>query len=469
MSYTYNRGQKRQSRYKTEIDELRNKLIGGYTYGNQGRMDEVVKQISEGLDDKYISQYQNLIDNAQNKYLNSEFKFSYDPNADEGFQKYAAMLRNEGALAMEDTIGKITASTGGYGNSYAQTAGQAVYNDYADQIGAAQASFSDKAYEKALDKYVMDQEKLLAEIDMYKDKETQAKNEWNSRLDPLYDELDLLVSDKESDLGEWGAMYDKLTALEAVEAEDIANWEAAYNEDLNGTLASGDIDALAEILGVSDNEAMAYYNDYVNENTKPLTDAELDKYWNAIMNGDEIEGDYYEQLRKSGYNVSDVVGALNAYAQANNLGMSIGKTSVVKTDARSGGVVKDENGNIVYDTKYTVDNSGYSHSDINDGIKGLDNLDEGQKFHIQMHDKEHGQADNINVQLGGKIDSATNRGVYNNARAAGEGLFAYGNDVYYYDGITVYKVNAQNNKQDEYTQLLKLLKAGKGRAGAKDF
>ena len=56
--------------------------------------------------------------------------FKYDVNTDELYKQYMDKYSALGKKAMEDTIGKSTALTGGYANSYAQVAGQQAYNDY---------------------------------------------------------------------------------------------------------------------------------------------------------------------------------------------------------------------------------------------------------------------------------------------------------------------------------------------------
>lgn len=53
--------------------------------------------------------------------------FSYNLNADPFYQQMVNRYTKSAQLGMEDTMGKAAALTGGYGNSYAQTAGQQAY------------------------------------------------------------------------------------------------------------------------------------------------------------------------------------------------------------------------------------------------------------------------------------------------------------------------------------------------------
>ena len=62
--------------------------------------------------------------------------FDYEPEEDEAYQRYARLYAARGAAAMEDTLGKAAALTGGDGSSYAQSAGQQAYNGYLQELAA---------------------------------------------------------------------------------------------------------------------------------------------------------------------------------------------------------------------------------------------------------------------------------------------------------------------------------------------
>lgn len=90
--------------------------------------------------------YQKLTEEAdalQNEY--SSRKFSYDPEADAGYKEYARLMRESGKKAMEDTVGKASALTGGYANSFAASAGAGAYGDYMKQAADAQLAFRQQA------------------------------------------------------------------------------------------------------------------------------------------------------------------------------------------------------------------------------------------------------------------------------------------------------------------------------------
>lgn len=77
----------------------------------------------------YVSKYQSQIDQLASQILNRE-KFSYDPDTDPLYQQYADSYTRNGQRAMQDTLGQLSARTGGLASSYAGTASQQTYDNY---------------------------------------------------------------------------------------------------------------------------------------------------------------------------------------------------------------------------------------------------------------------------------------------------------------------------------------------------
>ncbi len=97
--------------------------------------------------EEYSSPYQQLSKDALDKWQNRE-KFTYDLNADALYNQYKNNYMQQGKLAMKDTVGQVSALTGGYGNSYAQTAGQQAYQGYLQQLNDIVPSLYESAYAK---------------------------------------------------------------------------------------------------------------------------------------------------------------------------------------------------------------------------------------------------------------------------------------------------------------------------------
>lgn len=84
----------------------------------------LLQQLSSGRT-SYTDQVKGMLDKIQ-----SRDPFAYDVDTDTLFQQYLASQTNAGKGAMQDTMGQAAALTGGYGSSYATTAGNQAYNAY---------------------------------------------------------------------------------------------------------------------------------------------------------------------------------------------------------------------------------------------------------------------------------------------------------------------------------------------------
>jgi len=93
----------------------------------------------------YVSAYSSQIQDMLNKITSRE-KFSYDFNADPLYNQYKDQYVRQGQLAMQDTMGEAAALSGGYGNSYATTAGQAAYQNYLSGLNNIIPQLRDAAY-----------------------------------------------------------------------------------------------------------------------------------------------------------------------------------------------------------------------------------------------------------------------------------------------------------------------------------
>lgn len=103
----------------------------------------------------YTSQWQGQLSDAIGKILDRK-EFSYDVNSDALYQQYKDRYVQGGKMDMMDTLGQAATLTGGYGNSYAQAAGQQAYQGYLQGL-------NDKIpelYQLALDKYSRESEGL---------------------------------------------------------------------------------------------------------------------------------------------------------------------------------------------------------------------------------------------------------------------------------------------------------------------
>lgn len=100
--------------------------------------------------------------------------FTYDPQRDSAYQQYAAIYARQGKAAMEDTLGKAAALSGGYDSTYAQGAAQQAYHQYLQQLG-----------------------ELLPQL------EQSARERYEGETEALYDRYDLLQQREDAEYELW--------------------------------------------------------------------------------------------------------------------------------------------------------------------------------------------------------------------------------------------------------------------------
>ena len=93
--------------------------------------------------------------------------FKYDLNADMLYQQYKDMYTNQAKMGSADAMGQAAAMTGGYGNSYAQSVGQQMYQKQMQGLN----DIIPELYQMALDKYNAEGQTLLDEYSLLADAE----------------------------------------------------------------------------------------------------------------------------------------------------------------------------------------------------------------------------------------------------------------------------------------------------------
>ena len=142
----------------------------------------------------YSSMYRDQLEAMADKILN-QGAFSYDVNADALYQQMVDQYAQQGRLAMMDTMGHAQTMTGGYGNSYAQGAGQQAYQGYLRQANEQLPQF----YAMALDRYDREQDALRDQYAMLLGQEEQDYGRYRDQLSDYYARLDRLQNQYNAD------------------------------------------------------------------------------------------------------------------------------------------------------------------------------------------------------------------------------------------------------------------------------
>lgn len=125
--------------------------------------------------------YTDDVKNMMDKIMNRE-KFSYDVDTDPLFQQALASSMNSGKQAMQDTIGQASALTGGYGSTYATTAGNQTYNAFIEDAYDNIAEY----YNMAWNKYQADGEEMYRQLGMFTEADDREYNRNVTAYDATY-------------------------------------------------------------------------------------------------------------------------------------------------------------------------------------------------------------------------------------------------------------------------------------------
>lgn len=153
----------------------------------------------------YTSPYSTQIDDLLEAVMSRE-KFSYDLDSDPLYDQYRKQAVREGDRAMRDAMGNAAALTGGYGSSYATTAGSQAYDYYLSQLNDRIPELERLAYSK----YLQEGQDLYDQLAALQGMEDRA-------YDRYLGELDAWESDRAFDYGVWS------------DALDQQNWQASFD------------------------------------------------------------------------------------------------------------------------------------------------------------------------------------------------------------------------------------------------
>ena len=166
----------------------------------------------------YQSKYQSKLDELYDQIVNKK-DFQYDLNADALYNQYKDQYSVLGKTAMMDTMGQAAALTGGYGNSYASTAGNQAYQSYLQQLNEQVPQL----YQLALDKYNADRQDLYNQAGLTQELENAAYGKWVDEYGRLVDERNyaqgVYGDERDFDYGSFTDERDYQTALDQWQQE----------------------------------------------------------------------------------------------------------------------------------------------------------------------------------------------------------------------------------------------------------
>lgn len=223
-----------QSDVVGQAQALISQQLQNYRGSNAGAMDELMKQLQD------------------------REAFSYDVNTDPTYLMLRDIWSQDGRMAMEDTMGQGARLTGGYGNSYAQMAGQQAYQGYMRGLNEMVPDLKNAARAE----YDAETNDILQRLALLREQDEQEYNRYMDFLAQQYQEGRDSVSDQRYDQ-EWQYQQEQ-DAL----ANERYDQEWAYQKEqdereymLDLALAAYEMgdDSLVKALGINPQEYGASY------------------------------------------------------------------------------------------------------------------------------------------------------------------------------------------------------------------
>ena len=248
VTYSYTQQQKKQQQTPYSgmngVSSSTAQQMGKYQQGYQQseavnaaqqNLQNIQAQKPQGYNSKYSAQLDNIMQQIQNPQ-----DFKYEFNGDNLFKAYADQYTQRGKQASLDAMGQAAALTGGYGNSYAQAAGNQAYQQYLLGLYDKGMDLRDRAYQQyqdnlanQKDQYNMLQAADQAEYGRYRD----TVGDWQRDEELGYNRY---ADERNFDYGTYKDMLDYYTGLAEIEnraynteadrAEAIRQYDQDYAE-----------------------------------------------------------------------------------------------------------------------------------------------------------------------------------------------------------------------------------------------
>ena len=220
---------KQTKSYANDMDKVESQKPSSFQYKDYSESDRV-KDLWDTYNSTkkpgaFTSQWEQSLNDTINKIQNRE-KFTYDLNGDALYQQYKDRYIQQGQMAMMDTIGQAAALTGGYGNSYATTAGSQAYQGYLQGL-------NDKVpelYQLALDQYNREGDDLYNQYSLLSDRYNQDYGMHRDAVSDYYNDKSMAydVYSNEADK-DYTRYADDKSFSYGEHRDNVSDWNAALD------------------------------------------------------------------------------------------------------------------------------------------------------------------------------------------------------------------------------------------------
>lgn len=211
----------------------------------------------------YTNRYQGAMDLAMATLMGRK-PFSYDPAKDPNYQQYAETYTRMGQQAMDDTLARMSARTGGLASSYAGAAAQQTYNQHMSALADKVPQLRQMAYEM----YLGEDDTARKNISMLQGLE-------NAEYGRYLDRLGQWNADRQFEYGKAQDAQDQQNYLNDVadrKEQKAQEKEEAKQMALAELMAdAGDFSSLKGILGLTDEQVARLEANFKAKNTPRAT------------------------------------------------------------------------------------------------------------------------------------------------------------------------------------------------------
>lgn len=299
-----------------------NNVNAKYANGGNGSSSFSSSYSGGQYEDSYAGQIKSLTDQIMNRGA-----FSYDVNKDPLYAQYADQYTRLGQRAMDDTLAKVSARTGGLASSYATTAGNQAYQNYMQELSNKVPELYKLAYDMYADQYNRDVNNLNLLRGLSSDEYNRYANERSyadSRSDLAYqrawnEENRDYTRGKEADANkvyaygdgepyEIGTGKGQSFVLNSVPGDTMTGGDGSRWENVNGQIVITR-DGKTWAIGTQAPATPVYYYGGGEDITKE------DKTPKSLMSSDELERGILNYMQLSSISGMDPYNAAYDYVE----------------------------------------------------------------------------------------------------------------------------------------------------------
>lgn len=227
---------------------------GDYTESDQlkGLRDKLAG-IEANKPGDYTNAYQAQIDDLLGQ-IYERGNFEWDPKKDKLYQSYAEAYTRQGKQAMRDTMASATALTGGYGSSYAATAGSQAYDEYLQKL----QDRVPELYQLALQSWQNETDSMYNKLNAFNTQEQYDYGKWRDKIGDWQTDRNFYADQTQRQYdNEYGQYRDTVGDWQKNQDYYLDKYNTMYNQDYGQYQ-----DALAQYNADRDyNFEMMKYND----------------------------------------------------------------------------------------------------------------------------------------------------------------------------------------------------------------